>query len=157
MDLVGYPMGAIVALIAATREPRIRRLVVGGVGAGVVELGGVDTRVIGNQALVAALEADDPAAVADPEAAGFRLFADAPGADRRALAAHARAVHASPSALDRIAAPTLVVAGEADPLAARPEVLAAAVPGARVERVPGDRMAAAADPRFAVLIVEFLG
>jgi pimeloyl-ACP methyl ester carboxylesterase len=150
-------MGAIVALIAATREPRMRRLVVGGVGAGVVELGGVDTRVIDNGALVAALEAEDAAAIADPEAAGFRMFADAMGGDRRALAAQARAVHASPIALDRIAAPTLVVVGEDDPLAARPEVLAAAIPGARLERVPGDHMAAAADPRLAALVVDFLG
>src|SRR6266851_228986 len=45
VDLVGYSMGAIVSLIAASQDERIRRLVVGGVGAGVVELGGVDTRL----------------------------------------------------------------------------------------------------------------
>jgi pimeloyl-ACP methyl ester carboxylesterase len=155
-DLVGYSMGAIVSLIAATQDPRIRRLVVGGVGAAVVELGGVDTRVLDNAKLVAALEADDPTTIADPEAAGFRMFADAIGADRRALAAQARRVHAEPIPLDRITAPTLLIAGEADPLAARPEVLAGAIPGARLARVPGDHMSAVADPGFARLMIAFL-
>jgi pimeloyl-ACP methyl ester carboxylesterase len=156
VDLAGYSMGAVVSLIAATDDSRIRRLVVGGVGAGIVELGGVDTRVLDNAALVAALEVGDPAAVTDPQAAGFRLFADAIGADRRALAAHAAVVHASPIALERISAPTLVLAGEDDPLAARPHVLAEAIPGARVERVSGDHMGAIADPRFATHLVGFL-
>ncbi|HET6953424.1 MAG TPA: alpha/beta fold hydrolase [Acidimicrobiales bacterium] len=157
VDLVGYSMGAIVSLIAATAEPRIRRLVVGGVGAAIVELGGVDTRVVPNDALVAALEADDPTTITDPEAGGFRLFADAVGADRLALAAQARSVHASPIALDRITAPTLLLAGEDDVLATRPEVFAGAIAGARLERLTGDHMGAIADPRFIPLIVDFVG
>lgn len=156
VDLVGYSMGAIVALIAAGRDRRVRRLVAGGVGAGVVELGGVDTRVIPNDALIDALLADDPAVIADPRAAEFRAVADAVGADRRALAAQARAVHAEPIPLDRITAPTLVLAGASDPLADRPEVLAAAIPGAELRRVAGDHMAAVGDPAFAPAIVEFL-
>src|ERR1700691_4449331 len=42
VDLVGYSMGAIVALLFASSDPRVRRLVVGGVGSAVVECGGVD-------------------------------------------------------------------------------------------------------------------
>jgi pimeloyl-ACP methyl ester carboxylesterase len=156
-DLAGYSMGAVVSLIAAADEPRLRRLVVGGVGAGVAELGGVDTRVLDNEKLVAALETDDPASLPDPETAGFRMFADAVGADRLALAAHARVVNAEPIALDRISAPTLLITGDADPLAARPQVLADAIPGARREAVPGDHLGAVAHPRFAAAIVEFLG
>ena len=156
VDLVGYSMGAIVALLAATTDARVRRLVVGGVGAGVVELGGLDSRVVAPGAMADALEADDPDTVTDPAAAGFRRFADAVGADRRALAAQARSVHARPVALDRITAPTLVVAGDRDPLAARPEVLAGAIPGARLEVVGGDHFGAVVDPRFAGLIVDFL-
>jgi predicted alpha/beta-fold hydrolase len=45
VDLVGYSMGATVSLITAGQDPRIRRLVVGGIGAMVVELGGVDNHV----------------------------------------------------------------------------------------------------------------
>ncbi|HEY8526400.1 MAG TPA: alpha/beta fold hydrolase [Acidimicrobiales bacterium] len=157
VDLVGYSMGAVVALIAASREPRIRRLVVGGVGAGIVELGGVDTRILAPDALVAALQTDDPDSLTDPQTRAFRAFADAVGADRRALAAQAASVHAAPIALARITAPTLVLAGDADPLAGRPEVLAAAIPGAELRLVPGDHLAAVAEPAFAAHVVAFLG
>jgi len=156
VHLVGYSMGAIVSLIAASHDRRVGRLVVGGIGAGVVELGGVDTRAVPSEAIVAALEADDPNLIEPPAARDFRALADAVGADRLALAAQARVVHAGPIAFDRIAAPTLVLAGDADPLAARPEVLAAAVPDGRVELVPGDHLGAVLAPTFAPAIVAFL-
>lgn len=156
VDLVGYSMGAVVALIAATQDPRIRRLVVGGVGVAVVELGGVDTRVLGTETLVAALRTDDPGAIDDPRGAEFRALADAIGADREALAAQAAAVHASPIPLARVTVPTLILAGDADPMAARPEVLAAALPDAEVRFVAGDHMTAVGDPAFTAGIVEFL-
>ena len=155
IDLVGYSMGSIVSLIAASRDPRIARLVVGGVGSAVVELGGVDQRTISSDALVAALEADDPATIADPSASGFRAFADGIGADRLALAAHARVVHASPIALGAIAAPTLVFAGVDDPLARRPEVLADAIPHGRLLLVKGDHFGAL-NPTAIRAIVDFL-
>ena len=43
-------------------------------------------------------------------------------------------------ALERIGAPTLVLAGAADPLAVRPETLAQAIPQARLQIVSGDHM-----------------
>jgi pimeloyl-ACP methyl ester carboxylesterase len=54
-------------------------------------------------------------------------------------------------------APTLVLAGDADPLADRPEALAAAIPGARVAVVPGDHSTALRTPAFAAALVDFLG
>jgi pimeloyl-ACP methyl ester carboxylesterase len=156
-DLAGYSMGGIISLLVAAADRRVRRLVVGGIGAGVVELGGVDTRTLPTPALVAALEADDPATIDDPAAASFRRLADGVGADRLALAAHARVVHAEPIALGDITAPTLVLAGDADPRAVRPEVLAAAVPGARLTLVPGDHLSAVAEPAFVTALVGFLG
>jgi pimeloyl-ACP methyl ester carboxylesterase len=155
VDLVGYSMGAIVSLITATQDARVRRLVVGGVGAAVVELGGVDTRVVPNEMLVGALLADDPSQ-ASPAATGFRMLADAIGGDRLALAAQARSVHCEPIPLGRITAPTLVLAGDADPLAARPEVLAAAIPGASLVAVPGDHQLAVLSPLFSSAILGFL-
>ncbi len=77
--------------------------------------------------------------------------------DRLALAAHARVVHAGPLPLGDITAPTLVVAGDADPLAVRPQVLADAVPGARVAVVPGDHLGAVRAPAFVEALVGFLG
>ncbi len=156
-DLAGYSMGGIVSLVLAGTDRRVRRLVVGGIGAGVVELGGVDTRTVGRSALVAALEADDPAAVRDPVAAAFRAFADSTGADRLALAAQARAIHAEALPLGEITAPTLVVAGVDDALAARPQVLADAIAGARLVTVPGDHLGAVFSPAFAGALVGFLG
>ena len=156
VHLVGYSMGAIVSLLTAAREPRVVRLVVGGIGAGVVELGGVDTRAVPNEAIAAALRADDPATIDHPGAQGFRALADAVGADRLALAAQADVVHAGPIDLAAIAAPTLVLAGDADPLAVRPEVLAAAVPDGRVVLLAGDHLGAVADPAFAGAIIDFL-
>jgi pimeloyl-ACP methyl ester carboxylesterase len=156
VHLVGYSMGAVVSLLTAVADPRVTRLVVGGVGAGVVELGGLDTRAVPNDEIVKALQADDPATITHAGAAGFRLLADAVGADRLALAAQASRVHAEPIALDRIAAPTLVMAGADDPLAERPEVLAGAVPDGRVQRVPGDHVGAVASPEFAAAVVAFL-
>ncbi|BCJ40853.1 alpha/beta hydrolase [Actinoplanes ianthinogenes] len=156
VDLVGYSMGAIVALLTATRDTRVRRLVVGGVGAGVVEVGGLDTRVIGGEPLLHALRAEDPATVTDPAAAGFRAFVEAVGGDRLALAAQATAVHAAPIPLDTITVPTLVIAGDADPLATRPAVLADAIPGAVLRTVPGDHMTALRDPGFIPALTGFL-
>lgn len=155
VDLAGYSMGAIVSLITASQEPRIRRLVTGGVGEGVVATGGVDTRHVPNQAIVEALLADDPATISNPAALAFRQFADAFAADRKALAAQASVVHAAPIALDRITAPTLVTAGDADPLAVHPERLAAAIPGARSLLVKGDHRSAVADPTFVKAMVAF--
>jgi pimeloyl-ACP methyl ester carboxylesterase len=155
-DLVGYSMGAIVGLLVALEDPHLRRLVVGGIGAGVVELGGLDTRSVRSEAMVAALEADDPAAVEASGAAGFRRLADQVGADRWALAAHARRVHDRPIPLHEVRAATLVLAGVDDPLAARPEVLAGALPNGRVARVPGNHLAAVGTPEFRTALVDFL-
>jgi pimeloyl-ACP methyl ester carboxylesterase len=156
VDVVGYSMGAIVALIAAGREPRIRRLVVGGVGAGVVELGGVDTRALPPAMLRDALLTEDPAAITSREAAVFRTFADAVGANRHALAAHVAVVHDRPIDLAAITAPTLVLVGDDDPLAVRPEVLADAIPGARLTVVSGDHLTAVTNPDFAAAILASL-
>jgi pimeloyl-ACP methyl ester carboxylesterase len=156
VDLVGYSMGAVVALIAASQDARIRRLVVGGVGGGLVEPGAWDRRRTFMTAVAAALRAADPSTIPDPVAQAFRAFADYVGGDREALAACAAAVHVTDIPLNRITAPTLVIAGDSDPIAARPEVLAAAIPNARVVILPGDHLAVVRNSRFAPAIVEFL-
>lgn len=156
VDLVGYSMGGIIGLLTATGDARVRRLVVGGIGAGVVEIGGVDTRSIDRTALAAALRADDVATIADPASRAFRLFADSTGADRLALAAHTDSVHTRGVAFERITARTLVLVGDADPLATRPHVLADAIPGAVFCVIPGDHLGAVAAREFAPTIVQFV-
>lgn len=156
VDLVGYSMGGVVALLTAAADPRVRRLVTGGIGAGAAEQGGVDRAALPGRALVDGLLADDPATITDERVMGFRLFADASGADRRALAAQAQASHRAPIALDRITIPALVLAGTDDWLATRPEVLAAALPDARWKVLAGDHLTVVRNPEFATAIVTFL-
>jgi pimeloyl-ACP methyl ester carboxylesterase len=156
IDLVGYSMGAIVSLIFASEDRRVRGLVVGGVGSGVIECGGVDRRAVPNDAIIEALSVDDPSAIAMAEAAAFRMLADALGADRKALAAQASSIYRGDIALDRISARTLVLAGDVDPLAIRPETLNQAIPGATLRILSGDHIGAIADPGFTESIVDFL-
>jgi pimeloyl-ACP methyl ester carboxylesterase len=73
------------------------------------------------------------------------------------MAAQARSVYQGGVALERIGAPTLVLAGEEDPLAVRPEVLAGAIPEATLLLLSGDHFGALGDPRFKASIVDFLG
>jgi pimeloyl-ACP methyl ester carboxylesterase len=156
VDVVGYSMGAIVSLVLAIDDPRVRTLVVGGVGRAVVDLGGLDTGETSNLEIADALVTDDPEVAKRSDVAKFRMLADLMGADRQALAAVARAARSGPLDLDRIGARTLVVAGVDDPLAREPERLAAAIPGAELQTVPGDHLGAVGDPAFTDTIVEFL-
>jgi len=155
-DLFGYSMGAVVALLVASSGIRMRRLIIGGVGEGVLACGGVDTRAVSSEQIVDALLATDPATIRHPGVAGFREFAERSGNDLRALAAQARRMHQSPIALERITAPTLVVAGADDVLAAHADRLAAAIPGARWRQVPGDHLGAVRQPALLEAVLDFL-
>jgi pimeloyl-ACP methyl ester carboxylesterase len=157
VDLVGYSMGAIVSLIFASTEERVRRLVIGGVGSGVIECGGVDRRAVPNDAIIQALSADDPSSLeVAPAAVAFRQLADALGSDREALVAQASSIHRGGVALERILAPTLLLTGDTDPLAIRPQVLADAIPEATLKMLTGNHIEALGDPRFRQSIVNFL-
>lgn len=156
VDLVGYSMGAIIALLTAAARPDVRRLVVSGVGAGTVEVGGVDTRVLPNDVLAEALLAVGPTPV-PPEVAGLRAFADVVGADLPSLAAQARSAHQGGIDLAAVTARTLVIAGDDDPLARRPHVLADALADARLRVVAGDHGTTLGNPDFTSAVVDFLG
>nr|WP_276611597.1 alpha/beta hydrolase [Cryptosporangium phraense] len=156
VDLVGYGMGAITALLTAAADTRVRRLVAGGVGAGIVEVGGVDTRVWNRAARLEALRAPDVGSISDPEAREFRQYVDAVQADRLALAAQVAAAHDDPIPLRRITARTLVLAGSEDRMAARPEVLVHAIPKAVGRFVAGDHVSTLGNPELPERIVEFL-
>jgi pimeloyl-ACP methyl ester carboxylesterase len=121
----------------------------------VVEVGGLDTRVMPRAEVIAVLLVDQPTSVAASPVAAFRVLADAIGADRAALAAVVTRVEDAPIPLDRITAPTLVLCGRDDPLAVRPEVLAAAIPQAQLLIVPGDHLTAVRHPDFAPAITTF--
>ena len=158
VDLVGYSMGGMISIVTATRDPRIRRLVVGGIGSSIVELGGLEARVVPVDDVVQALLTADPSSIANPNARAFRMLADTLGSDREALAAVLRAGRfiEGPIPLAEITADTLVLVGRDDPLATRPEVLAAAISGGRLQLVEGDHLTALQDPVYAPTVVGFL-
>ncbi len=156
--LVGYSMGAEIAALVATADRRVTALVLGGVGAGMVERGGPGAGASAgpNADIAEALVSDDPAVTSRPEVAGFRMLADFIRADRVALAAVARSARSAPMDLHAISAPTLVLAGTEDAMAERPEVLASAIDGAVLVPVPGDHLGAVGQPVFADALVSFV-
>ncbi|UAW97394.1 alpha/beta hydrolase [Halopseudomonas nanhaiensis] len=155
VDLVGYSMGATVALIAASEDPRIRRLAVGGIGAHTTRLGRGRKNGFGSR-LAKAMLAPSVFSVRDPMLAGFRIMADALWADRKALAAQALAFHNKRIAFDRIDSPTLIIAGNDDPFAHQPEVLQRAIEGARLQLMPGNHTNILTKPAFREALVAFL-
>ncbi|WP_020662834.1 alpha/beta fold hydrolase [Amycolatopsis benzoatilytica] len=152
--LAGYSMGAIVSLLVATTDRRVRCLAVGGVGSGIVDFGGVDTRVVDRSQIAEGLLAENRADV-PPAARPFRRLARRAGADVEALAAVLRATPHGPMKLSNLTAATLILAGESDELATQPERLAAGIAGARLVRVPGNHMEAVAHSAFAAALVSF--
>jgi len=155
-DLVGYSMGAIVALLVAARDDRVRRLFIGGVGAGVVELGGLEPRVLPPAAIRDAMLTDDPSTIEDPGARSFRAGVDESGSDRLALAAVAGAVHRTPIPLDDVTVPTLLTVGRDDDLAPRPQVLVDALPHADLLVLDGDHGSVLRTPEFIAAMIEHL-
>jgi len=154
-DLVGYSMGGVIATVLATREARLRRVVISGVGEAVVLTGGVDRRVLATDELAACLRAADATGFS-PIAQAFRAGALARGNDLAALAAQCDAVADRVIDFSAIKADVLVVAGDADPLAVRPERLAGAISGARLVLVPGDHTAARLSADYTAALLAFL-
>jgi pimeloyl-ACP methyl ester carboxylesterase len=154
-DLVGYSLGALVCLIVAGRDPRVRRLVLGGLWGSGPEGWTADDRYLRPADLVSALES--PERPADAELAAFRAFADAQRADRTALVAQLRrAVDDGPLPVPSVGVPTLVVIGREDARSVRPPALDDLLPGARSHVIPGDHLSAAYRPEFTAAVVEFL-
>lgn len=112
VDVIGYSMGSWVALALAGLAPqRVRRLVVGGIGT--VEQFGY----WGVEAVQAAiLQGADTLGPGNPLAPLLSSLREAPGVDREALAACAAGMAQHPLPLAS-SVPTLVVAGDADPVA----------------------------------------
>ena len=110
-----------------------------------------------NDAIIEALAAEDASSLELPAAAvAFRQLADALKADRQALVAQARSVYRGEIALGDISAPTLLLAGDTDPLAIRRRVLTNAISDATLEILAGNHIEALGDPRFRQAIVDFL-
>jgi pimeloyl-ACP methyl ester carboxylesterase len=153
-DLVGYSMGAMLAIHVAARDVRARRLVLSGTGAYLLQRENGDG-VFLSLGIADALAAEDPASITDPAGAWLRSLAESAGADLVALSALARS-SSERLPLDAISIPTLVLVGADDPFAAGPEQLANAIAGARLELVPGDHVTTLHNPLYAKVALAFL-
>jgi len=153
-DIIGYSMGARLALCLAGIAPqRVRSLVLGGVGLGLVE------GMAHSAAIAQALTAEDPASVTDPTGKAYRSFADQTKSDRLALAACVASmrVPVAPETLSAISVPTLVAVGTRDLGVGSPEGLAALIPGAGVFMiVERDHMSAVGDKSHKAAVLAFL-
>ena len=155
-DLIGYSMGGFLSASLLVRHPeRFNSVTLSGVG---------DALVAGNfprersEAIARAMESVQ-GAVADNEVGRqFRQFAERMGADLDALAAIQRGGRSGfdPVKLNDVTTPVMVLVGEGDTLVGSADRLAAAIPGAKYVKVPGDHLTAVATPELRSAILDFL-
>ncbi|MDY8110765.1 alpha/beta hydrolase [Fulvimarina sp. 2208YS6-2-32] len=150
----GYSMGARVSAFAALDRPdRVTRLVLGGLGYGLIEgVGDWDP-------IARALRAPSLDEVSDPRGQMFRAFADRTKSDREALAAciaHSRDEITEAEARS-ILTPTLIGVGSRDDIAGSPDRLAEIMPNARALTIANrDHMLAVGDKTFKTAVLGFL-
>jgi pimeloyl-ACP methyl ester carboxylesterase len=153
VDIVGYSMGAIVSSRLVPVEPRARSLVLGGIGGNLA----AGRRSLPRDRIADALSSAGGMNAINPAARAFRRFAERAGNDLQALSAVQRAAaHGSMGKFGEINVPTLVVAGADDRLAGDPAALAARIPGAVAQVVPGNHLSAVVKPELRNAIVSFL-
>ena len=153
-DVMGYSMGArITAFLALAHPERVRSMVFGGLGIGMVK--GVGH----SEPIAEALEATDMDQVTDPMARTFRSFAEATGNDLLALAACIRSARRKILAeeLAGVIIPTLVAVGTDDEIAGSAHELAALIPSAKALDIPNrDHMRAVGDKVYKQGVLDFL-
>ncbi len=154
VPVVGYSMGSFLAIQVALSDPRVRALILGGVGLGQASIASRER----SDRIAEGLEVADRTAITDPTALAYRNFADSTGADRVALAALQRSRLGPPSIdlLSTIQVPTLVLNGEDDTLVGTLDSISEAIPGASLELVPGNHLSAVVTPQFREAVVRFL-
>ena len=155
-DVIGYSMGSVTAALLAAHDPRVRRLVLGGVGVGLVDCGGLDSREMPPDLIEQAMRAPTAADATHPLGAVWRGFADQVDADPVALACQISSSHRTPIALDQITAGTLVMAASNDGLANRPQTLAGAIKDAQYRVIEGDHLGVVRHPDWNPAIVDFV-
>jgi pimeloyl-ACP methyl ester carboxylesterase len=153
-DVMGYSMGARIAAFLALGDPqRLRSVIFAGLGSHLMDGTGAPDDV------AAALEAPSLAAVSDPRARLFRVFAEQTKSDLPALAACMRG---SSQTLTRaqigtIRVPALVAVGSMDVIGGSASELAALLPAGQALEIAGrDHMSAVGDKVFKQEVSRFL-
>jgi len=153
-DVMGYSMGARIAVFLALAHPkRVRSLILGGAGINLVR------GMVGTGPIARALEAPSMDDVTNDTARTFRAFAEQTGSDLKALAACLRGPREkiAPEDLGRIAVPTLIATGSNDVIAGSGRELATLIPGAQLLDIEGrDHMKAVGDRVFKQGVLDFL-
>jgi pimeloyl-ACP methyl ester carboxylesterase len=153
-DVMGYSMGARIAAFLALHDPqRLRSVIFGGLGSRLVDgIGAPDD-------VAQALEAPSLAAVSDPRARMFRVFAEQTKSDLRALAACMRGSSQTltPAEVATIRVPALVAVGSLDAVGGSAAELATLLPAGQALEIPGrDHMTAVGDKVFKQGVSRFL-
>jgi pimeloyl-ACP methyl ester carboxylesterase len=153
--VMGYSMGARISAFLSIKAPfRVKSLVFGGLGMGMVEgVGDWDP-------IAEALMAPDPAQIVHARGAAFRKFADQTKSDRVALAACIQTSRelVKPADLRKLTMPVLVAAGSRDDISGDVFDLAALMPDAGGFVIEGrDHMLAVGDRAFKKAVLAFLG
>lgn len=153
--VMGYSMGARISAFLGFGHPhRVRSLVFGGLGIGLVEgVGDWDP-------IAHALRAPSLDDVTHERGRMFRAFADQTKSDRLALAACIETSRelVTPRQLQRLDMPVLVGVGTKDDIAGSPQELTALLPHGTAVDIPGrDHMLAVGDRVFKKAVLEFYG
>ena len=153
-DVMGYSLGSRMTAVMALREPqRLRSVILGGIGIGLIEGGGPGENV------AEALEAPALEDVTDPVGRTFRAFADQTRSDRRALAACLRGSRGlmTKEEAAAISVPVLIAVGTADEIAGSAASLGKIIPGSQVLDIPNrDHMRAVGDKVYKSGVLDFL-
>ena len=153
-DVMGYSMGSRISAFLCLAQPeRIRSVVFGGLGIGMVHGVGAP------EPIAAALEAPSIDTVTDPTGKAFRRFAEQTGSDLKALAACMRSSRQKIAAeeIGEIDVPALVAVGTRDVIAGSAAELAELLPQGSVLDIPGrDHMVAVGDKVYKAGVLSFL-
>ena len=151
---MGYSMGARISAFLALRNPdKVRSLIFGGLGMGMVE-GVGEWDPIADALLANSL--DD---VTHEQGRNFRIFADQTKSDRLALAACIQASRKllTPAQMKSISASTLIAVGTKDDISGSAEELASLMPNASAFEIERrDHMLAVGDASFKKRALAFL-
>jgi pimeloyl-ACP methyl ester carboxylesterase len=151
VDLAGYSVGSMIGLRVLQADPRIRRAVLGGVGADIVHL---DPRL--QEQVAADLTETDLAVLTGPAKAMRERIARL-GGDPAALAALWKAPFVEYDAsFDHVGADVLIITGDRDHDFGDPAALAARLPTATVFRPPADHASTMDHPLFAAGLIAHL-
>ena len=153
-DVMGYSLGSrMMAVLALSHPQRLRSVILGGIGIGLIEGGGP------GESVALALEAPSLEDVTDPVGRTFRAFADQTRSDRRALAACLRGSRRLMTREEAagISVPVLIAVGTSDEIAGSAQALGDIIPGAEVLDIPNrDHMRAVGDKVYKTGVIDFL-